>query len=468
MVSERLPWVESLFYPKAVAVIGASRNPGKLGYLILDNLLRYGFRARVYPVNPQASEILGLPVYPNVLAVPDDIDLAVIVVPAPAVESVLADCGAKSVRAAVIISAGFAELGAEGARAQKRLADIAQKYGIRIVGPNSVGVLNSFHRLNASFAEGAPTEGHVAVMTQSGAVATAMLDWAGVAQLGFSQFVSLGDKVDVDEAELLRAWASDPQCRVVVGYLESIRDGRAFISAAYQITARKPVVLMKVGQTSAGAAAARSHTGALAGADQVVDAAFRQAGIVRAYTMDELFDLALAFAYAPLPAGRRIAVVTNAGGPGVMAADAFERQGLRLSSLTPETVAGLLSDLPDVASIQNPVDLRGDADASLYQRALQLILADPGVDGALVLLTPQVVTEPEGTARVIAHLTRTITKPVLAVYMGGVAISRGRDMLERAGVPVYAYPERAVRAMAAMATYADYRRALPPAAAAHS
>lgn len=452
--------LDALLRPRSVAIIGASRDPGKLGYLILDNLLRYGFRGRVYPVNPHAATVLGLPAYPDIRAVPESVDLALVVVPAGAVAGVLESCGLKGVRSAVIITAGFAETGPEGAAAQQRLADIGRAHGIRLVGPNSVGILNPYYRLNGSFAEGLPREGGVAVLTQSGAVAAAILDWAGLAELGFSQFVSLGNTVDVNAADLLHTWARDPTCRVVVGYLESVGDGKSFMAAARFATAYKPVVMMKVGQTDAGAVAARSHTGALAGADRVVDAAFRQVGIVRAYTMDELFDLAMAFAYAPLPSGRRVAVVTNAGGPGVMATDALERHGLLLSSLASDTERRLVQALPALASARNPVDLRGDADASCYLQALQQVQSDPGVDGVLALLTPQVVTEPEATARVIAHLTRTTEKPILAVYMGGVAVSRGRDMLEHAGVPVYAYPERAARAMGALASYAEYRRSL--------
>lgn len=454
--------LKALFWPRNVAVIGASRDPRKLGYLILDNILRYGFRGQVYPVNPKALTVLGIPAYPDIKDVPDNVDLAVIVVPVSAVESVVDACGVKGVRAAVIITSGFAETGPEGALLQQKLVSRGNAHGMRILGPNSVGILNTTHRLNASFAEGTPKEGAVAVITQSGALATAILDWSRVSDLGFSQFVSLGNTADIDEIDLFGVWAADHRCRVIVGYLEGIRKGRAFMSAARLASAQKPVVLMKVGQTSAGATAVRSHTGALAGEDRIVDAAFRQAGVVRAYSMEELFDLALAlaFAYAPLPQGRRIAVLTNAGGPGVMAVDSIERYGLHLSALSPAAQATLSKLLPKAASIRNPIDLRGDADALCYQLALEQLIADAGVDGVLVLLTPQAVTEPEMTARAIIHLAREGNKPVLAAYMGGVAIARGRDMLESAGVPVYAYPERAVRAIAAMAAYADYRRSL--------
>ncbi len=452
--------LEKLLWPRSVAVIGASRDPRKLGYLILDNILRYGFQGRVYPVNPGASPVLGVTAYANVMDVPDTIDLAVIVVPAPAVEPVLESCGIKKVQAVAIISAGFGEVGPEGAVLQQKLVNIAKAHGIRILGPNSLGILNTTHHLNASFAVGMPKEGGVAVMTQSGAVATAILDWARVVDLGFSQFVSLGNTADIDEIDLLQAWATDPHCKVIAGYLEGIRNGRVFLESARFASARRPVVLMKVGNSASGAAAALSHTGALAGEDKILDAAFRQAGVIRAYTMEELFDLSLAFACSPLPPGRRIVILTNAGGPGVMAVDAMERSGLALSALSTDLQARLRSLVPQAASMDNPVDLRGDATAMGYQSALEQLLADDDVDGVIVLLTPQRVTEPQVVARSIMHLARQASKPVLSVYMGGATFALGREMLGAAGLPVYPYPERAVRAMAALSSYAEYRRSL--------
>lgn len=452
--------LDAFFHPRSVAVIGASLNPQKLGYFLVDNLLHERFPGHIYPVNIRGGTLLGLKVFPSILDVPGPVDLAVIAVP-PGVTSVAMDeCGQKGVKAAVVITAGFKETGLEGRKREQELMTVARRHGIRVVGPNSLGIIDTFHNLNASFAESMPPRWEIALMSQSGAMATAILDWARGADVGFSKFVSLGNMADVTEIELLDYWAADRDTSVVVGYLEGISNGRAFLDAARRVTRHKPLIIMKVGRTSAGAAAAASHTGSLAGSDIVVDAAFRQTGVVRAETMEELFDFTRCFAYAPLAAGDRVAVVTNAGGPGVMATDAIVRTGLRLAELLPQTQRLLTEVLPEAASIRNPVDVLGDAAADRYEQALDAVLADPGVDGALVLLTPQAMTEPERTARIIISNARTSDKPVMAAYMGGVAVVRGREMLEAARVPVYNYPERAVRAMAVLAQYARYRRDL--------
>ncbi|MBI4496810.1 MAG: CoA-binding protein [Chloroflexi bacterium] len=450
--------LDYFFAPRSVAVVGASHNPQKLGYFLMDNLLRERFPGPIYPVNPRGGTILGLKVYPAVQEIPGPVDLAVIAVPAPLVVAALEECGRKGARAAVVISAGFKETGPEGALREQEVAATARRYGIRLVGPNCLGVIDTFHSLNASFAEAMPERWEVAVMSQSGAMATAILDWSRWTDVGFSKFVSLGNMADVTEAELLEYWAEDRETNVVVGYLEGISNGRHFMEAARRLTRNKPLVIMKVGRTAAGARAASSHTGTLATVDYVVEAAFRQTGVVRAETMEELFDFTRCFAYSPLPRGDRVAVVTNAGGPGVMATDAIDRVGLRLATLLPQTQRLLIGALPEAASVQNPVDVLGDAQADRYDAALGAVVADPGVDCVLVLLTPQAMTEPERTARTIISNSRTADKPILVVYMGGVAVERGRHMLERARVPVYFYPERAVRAMAVLVQYARYRR----------
>lgn len=456
MGDDNTPTLDCFFRPRSVAVIGASRDPQKLGYTILDNLLKHRYPGRIYPVNPQAQEIFHLKVYPTVTQIPDPVDMAVIVVPAPVVPFVLQECGMKGVKGVVIISAGFRETGAEGLQREKELVAMARRYGIRIVGPNCLGVINTFHSLNATFAEGMPNPWEVGLMSQSGAMATAILDWANLADVGFSKFISMGNMADVDEVDLLEYWKDDEECKVIVGYLESIDRGQRFLEVARQLTARKPLVLMKVGRTAAGAAAASSHTGALSTPDQVIEAAFQQAGITRAETMEQLFDFTMCFSWAPLPKGERMAVITNAGGPGVMTTDAIENSGLHMAQLGPQTLTTLGEHLPQSASTHNPIDLLGDALADRYLAALEAVLRDPGVDGVFVLLTPQAVTEPERTARVITSHVRSFDKPVMAVYMGGVAVGRGTDMLEEARVPVYAYPERAVRAMAALVEYGRY------------
>lgn len=450
--------IERFFTPRSIAVIGASRNPIKLGYVLLDNLQRARFRGELYAVNPHPGRILGLPTYPSVLDLPEAPDLAILTVPAGAVREVLQQCCEKGVRAVVIITAGFRETGPAGARAERELVELARRHGTRLIGPNSVGVINTSIGMNATFAETAPFQYEVGMFSQSGAIATAILDWARSINMGFSKFVSLGNMADLNEVDVLEYLGRDPETKIIVGYLEGISEGRRFLEVARRTTPEKPVILIKVGATASGAQAARSHTGALASTEAVVDAAFRQAGIVRATTLAEFFDYLLCFSYAPLPDGPRVAVVTNAGGPGVMAADAIERMGLTLARFSPETAEALLRALPEAAATTNPVDVLGDAAADRYQTALEVVIEDPGVDAVLVLLTPQRVTEPERTARVISHLARAQTKPVIAVFMGGDAVSRGRAMLDEARVPVYAYPERGVRAIAALVRYSAFLR----------
>jgi acetyl coenzyme A synthetase (ADP forming)-like protein len=452
--------LDCFFTPRSIAVVGASRNPLKLGYVLLDNLTRARFPGPIFPVNPNAESVLGLPAYAHVDAIPAPVDLAVITVPNAAVETVIDECVRKAVPAAVIITAGFRETGAEGAAREAKLRERARAGGMRLIGPNSLGIINTYASLNATFSESAPFQYEVAVISQSGAMATAILDWARAIDVGFSKFVSLGNMADVSEVDLLGYLCDDPQTRLIVGYLEGFTDGRAFLDCARRVTAQKPLVVMKVGRSASGARAATSHTGALAASDVVVDAALRQAGVTRAYTMEELFDYTLAFSYLPLPPGPRVAIVTNAGGPGVMAVDAVERYGLELARLSPVSRDKLAEALPAAASSANPIDVLGDAAADRYQTAIAIALEDPGVDAVLALLTPQAVTEPERTARAITHLARMHDKPVVGVYMGGDAVARGRLMLDAAHVPAYHYPERAVRAVAALERYGRYLRDL--------
>jgi acetyltransferase len=448
--------LDQFFTPSSIAVVGASRDARKLGYIILDNLKRAGFPGALYPVNPAADSILGLKTYESVDRIPHVVDLAIVVVPARAVPSAIDSCAKRGIRAVVVISAGFREVGESGRQLEADVIRRARSAGIRIIGPNSVGVINTFGHVNATFAETQPLPYDVALVSQSGAVATAILDWSRSIGAGFSKFVSLGNMADVTEVELLEYLAGDPETKAIVAYLEGFSDGRALVAAARRISLRKPLIVMKVGVSAAGARAAASHTGALATSDVIVDGAFRQAGIVRAMTMDELFDLTLAFAFVRPPAGRRIAIVTNAGGPGVMAADAAERYGLELAHLSPETESMLRDALPSAAATHNPVDILGDAPAERFRDAVTAVLKDPAVDAAVVMLTPQAVTRPGKTAGAIAELARAQEKPVLAVYMGGDAVARGRLVLDRARVPVYPYPERAIRTLASMWRYRQY------------
>jgi acetyltransferase len=449
--------LDAFFAPRGLALVGASRDRRKLGYIILQNLLEAGYEGRVHAVNLAGEGVLGQPAYRSVSDVPDPVDLAVVVVPAPAIPAVIDECGARGIRAVLVISAGFREAGPRGAVLERELHDRAARHGIRIIGPNSVGLINTGAKLNATFAETQPLSYDVALISQSGAVATAILDWARTTGVGFSKFASLGNMVDISEVDMLEYLADDPSTRVVISYIEGFSDGRRFIDAAKRVTAQKPLVAMKVGRSEAGARAAASHTGALAAADAVVGAALRQAGVVRAETMDELFDLTMAFAYLPLPRGPRIAVLTNAGGPGVMAADAAEKVGLTLASISPDTQERLRAVLPPQAATGNPVDVLGDARPERYRAAIEPVLADEGVDALVVLLTPQAMTRGRRTAQVIIEAARGQAKPVVAAFMGGDAVAGGRLVLDKAQIPAFHYPERAVRALARLWEYGRYR-----------
>ncbi|HSF82246.1 MAG TPA: acetate--CoA ligase family protein [Anaerolineales bacterium] len=445
--------LDAFFQPQSVAVIGASSNPVKLGHAVLKNLVQGGYaeRGSIYPINPAASEILGIPAYASVLDIPDSIDLAVIVIPYPSVPEALRICGQKGIPAAIVISAGFREAGMEGLERERELVQIAQEYGIRLIGPNCLGVIDTFTPLNASFSAGTPPSGPMAFMSQSGALGTAVLDIALAGRLGLSKFVSLGNKADVSETDLLQAWADDPHTRVIMIYSEGMPNGQEFIQVARQVTRRKPVIAIKSGVTQSGSRAVSSHTGSLAGSEQAYQAAFKQAGILRADSMEALFDMALAIGYQPALAGERIAIVTNAGGPGILATDALERAGLSMARFQYETIHNLEQYLPDAASAANPVDVLGDARADRYHFALEAVAADPHVDGLLVLLTPQAMTEIEATAQAVGGLASKIDKPMLACFMGEARVQPGIKILNQAGVPNYPFPERAALAFRAMA-----------------
>jgi len=446
--------LKAFFEPESVAVIGASTNPDKLGHSVLKNLVEGGYAqiGKIYPINPGADEILGQRAYPSVLDVEGSIELAVIVIPYPYVPEALRLCGMKGIPAAIVISAGFREAGMEGLERERELVQIAQEYNIRLVGPNCLGVIDTFTPLISSFAAGTPPSGPMAFMSQSGALGTAVLDIALAGRLGLSKFVSLGNKADVNEIDLLQAWADDPHTRVIMIYSEGIPNGQEFIEVARNITRRKPVVAIKSGVTQSGSRAVSSHTGSLAGSEQAYQAAFRQAGILRADSMEALFDMALAIGYQPALAGDRIAIITNAGGPGILATDALERAGLSIARFEIETIHALEQYLPDAASAANPVDVLGDARADRYRFALKNVAADPNVDGLLVVLTPQAMTEIEATAQAVGDLAAEIDKPILTCFMGEARVKTGIEILNAHGVPNYPFPERASRAFRAMST----------------
>ncbi len=447
--------LDTFFRPQSVAVIGASREPEKLGYSVLVNIKAGGYEGQLYPVNPKADEILGLKAYPSVLKIPGPVDLAVIVIPYRFVPAVLEECGQKGVSSVVVISAGFREAGREGLEREWELVKTANKYDLRLIGPNCLGVIDTDTPLNATFAAGMPPGGPIAFMSQSGALGTAVLDIAMAGRIGFSKFVSLGNKADVSEIDLLEAWGDDPASRVILIYVEGVPDGQKFIQVARRVTRNKPVVAIKSGVTKSGSRAVSSHTGSLAGSEAAYKAAFRQAGVIRAVSMESLFDCARAFAYQPLLPGNHIGIVTNAGGPGILATDALERTGLRIPRLSRDTVEALMDYLPGAASAANPVDVLGDALADRYERAIRLVLDDPEVDGLIVIVTPQAMTEIEQTAHVVGRMAQESDKPVLGCFMGEARIKAGIDVLWQYGVPNYPFPERAAVALAAMR---DYRR----------
>ena len=449
--------LDSFFRPSSVAVIGASRDPEKLGYAVLSNLKEGGFRGALYPVNPKADEILGLKAYPGVLDIPEPVELAIIVIPYTLVPSALEQCGQKGISAAVVISAGFREAGREGLERERELVELAHRYSVRLIGPNCLGVIDTHTPLNATFAAGMPPGGPIAFMSQSGALGTAVLDMALAGRIGFSRFVSLGNKADVDEIDLLGAWENDPESRVLLAYIEGLRDGREFMEVARRVTRHKPVVVVKSGITSAGSRAVSSHTGSLAGSEAAYRAAFRQAGVIWAESMQSLFDYSLGFAYQPIPEGDSVAIVTNAGGPGILATDALERAGLRLARLQADTVSALTENLPGAASAANPVDVLGDALADRYEHSLRLVLADPEVDAVIVIVTPQAMTQIDETASVVGNLAKESTKPVLGCFMGEARIESGVSILRECGVPNYPFPERAAASLSMMSSYREER-----------
>jgi acetyltransferase len=447
--------LEAFFDPRSVAVIGASTSPDKLGYAVLENLVEGGYVdvGKIYPINPKADEILGQKVYASVLDVPNEIDLAVIVIPYNYVPAVLKECGEKKIPAAVIISAGFREAGMEGLNRELELVEIADEYDIRLIGPNCLGIIDTFTPVNASFSAGTPPKGPMAFMSQSGALGTAILDWAQAGRLGLAKFVSLGNKADVSEIDLLQAWEDDKDSKVILMYSEGLPNGEEFIKVAREVTKSKPVVAIKSGVTKSGSRAVSSHTGSLAGSEQAYQAAFHQAGVLRASDMASMFDMALALGYQPLLKNDRIAIITNAGGPGILATDALERSGMTLARLEIGTIQELEQYLPDAASAANPVDVLGDAKEDRYQFALDVVVKDPNVDGIMVVLTPQAMTEIIPTAKAIGEVSKASEKPILACFMGEAKVEEGIQVLREYDVPNYSFPERASLAFKAMSQY---------------
>ncbi len=446
----------AVFAPKSVALIGASEAHGSVGRAVMENLR--AFSGAVFPVNPKRDCVLGRKAFPSIAAVPEPVELAVIVTPAATVPAVVGECAAAGVRAAVIVSAGFKECGAAGAALEREI--LARRGGMRIVGPNCLGIMIPSLGLNATFAATMSRPGSVAFLSQSGALCTAILDWSLRENVGFSAFVSIGSMLDVGWGDLIAHLGDDPLTKSIVCYMESVGDARAFLSAARVVAFTKPIIVIKVGHTKAAARAAASHTGAMTGSDAVLDAAFHRAGVLRVQTIEELFDMAEVLAKQPRPHGPQLAIVTNAGGPGALATDMLVTCGGQLAPLSCDTIAALDALLPPAWSHGNPVDLLGAADAGSYARSVELALHDANTDGVLVVLTPQAMTDADGTAARIAALANSAAKPVLASWMGGASLATARATLNRAGIPTYDYPDEAARAFALMWSHSDRLRLL--------
>ncbi|OGN91525.1 MAG: hypothetical protein A2Y88_13785 [Chloroflexi bacterium RBG_13_48_10] len=445
------------FSPSGIAVVGASTDPYKLGYGLSRNLVQCNYQGTIHFVNPKGGNLLGRPMYPSVRDLPDPVDLAIILIPAPGVANVLIDCASRGIHAVVIASGGFRETGAEGARLETELVEIAKRYGIRIIGPNCIGLLDTHLPLDATFLPPpGPPPGDVAFISHSGAICAAVIDWARGQGFGLSRLVSLGNQADVNETDVMAPVADDRFTRVLTLYLEGVSDGLRFVQEARKITRQKPIVALKVGRYPSGQRAAASHTGALAGQENAFNAAFRRAGVIRADTSEELFDWARALAWCPLPKGRSIAILTSAGGPGVTAADALEMNGMSLAQLTLETQAKLGKLLPPAASLINPVDMLASATPEQFAACLQVLLEDSGVNGVLVVTPPPPMHTTGAVAKTMIPVIHNSDKPVTIALMGERLIQEAVEHFRAARVPEYRFPERAASALAVLAQRAEY------------
>ena len=462
---ERNDLLHSLFEPRHLAVVGASRTPGKVGHMVVSNLLSYGYQGEIFPVNPFGGEILGLAVSRSVAELPLAPDLAVVCVPRSEVVSCLEGLGARGTRAVIVISAGFKEAGGAGYHLEEEAAAVCRRHAMIMLGPNCLGLVNTANGLNATFAAGNPDKGGIAFFSQSGALCIAILDAAQGKGIGFSKFISLGNEAMLNETDMLLALKDDPATKVILGYVENISDGQAFLLAAQETTAVKPVIMIKSGTTPAGARAASSHTGAMAGSEDACRALFAQAGVIRVRGLADMFNLALAFATQPLPGGPNLCVVTNSGGPGILAADAADRSGLTMAPLRGQSVELLQAFLPRHAALYNPVDIIGDADAARYAKALEVVGADPMVNMILVLFTPTPAVDALAVSRAVAaHAASAASagKPLAACFMGEAKVAGARDILRQAHVPCYDYPEPAVEALYALHRHAEWKKRPPP------
>jgi len=457
--------LKPFFEPNAVAIIGATNKKGKVGNVIFENFKRNKeqgiFKGNIYPVNPKLNEIEGYRVYNSVKELPDDTDLAVIAIPAPFVPNTMREIAEKGIKAVVIITGGFGELGEEGKKMEEEILQIAKENGIRVIGPNCVGVYVPDTGVDTVFLPeekmDRPKSGSIAFVSQSGAFAAAMLDWAALAGIGIGKMVSYGNKIDVDDADLMDYFIYDDSIKVVTLYIEGVKDGRKFIEAAKRITKVKPVIALKSGRTEYGAKAASSHTGSLAGADVIYDAVFKQTGVLRAEDFEHMFDVAKAFAKCKLPKGERVGIITDGGGAGVMASDAVAKFGLKMAELSEETIKYLKEHFPPHAVAGNPTDVVGDTDAQRYKHAIEAFVNDPNVDAIVIIVLFQVpLLNEEEIIEILADYAKKSEKPIVAVAMGGKKTEHYAKILEEKGVPVYPTPERGVRALAGLVQYTKY------------
>lgn len=437
--------LDAIFKPRAVAVIGASEQEGTVGRTILKNLLNDPFGATVYPVNPKRPSVLGIKAYASVSEIPEAVDLAVIATPARTVPGIIRECVEKGIKGAVIISAGFKEIGEAGVKLEQDVLEIARAGKMRIIGPNCLGVMRPPTGMNATFATGLARPGNVALLSQSGAILTAILDWSFREHVGFSAFVSVGSMLDVGWGDLISYFGNDPKTESILIYMETIGDARSFLSAAREVAFQKPIIVIKAGRTEQAAQAAASHTGSLAGSDEVLSAAFRRSGVLRVDAIADLFQMAETLAKQPRPRGRNLTILTNAGGPGVLATDALIKGGGKLTPISEEAMTGFNDILPAAWSHGNPVDILGDASPERYARSLEIAANDAHSDGLLVVLTPQGMTDPAEVARELVPYAQQVKKPVLASWMGGETVLRAQEVLNTAGVPTFAYPDTAAR-----------------------
>ncbi len=436
--------LDFIFKPSSIAIIGASENEKKIGHVVLRNLVEKGFKGKVFPVNPKRKEILGITCYPSVKEIPEDVDLAIIVIPAKGVPSVIRDCAEKGVKGLIVITAGFREVGGEGAKLEEEIVSIVKKANMRMVGPNCLGVINTLNNMNATFAKDLPPSGRVSFFSQSGALGVALIDWAIENDFGFGKFVSFGNKADLNEIDFLEYFGDDPETDVILGYVEDIKDGKRFLEVAKRVSKIKPVILIKAGTTEAGARAASSHTGALAGFDRAFTEAFRKAGVIRVNTIRELFETAEIFKIKNLPKGNRLLVITNAGGPGIIAADTADRLGIKLDPMTQASIEAIIDKLPPTAALYNPVDIIGDATSERYKIVLEQALKDPVVEGICVILTPQAVTDVDNVAQEIINVNKNSKKPIFACFIGGKKVKNAVKNLKSNQIPCYTDPSTAI------------------------